>query len=253
MKITIVGVGRLGGVFARVFSKAHEVVLIDRDHAHALSVASETGAKAEKDLAKAALSEMVVVTVKPAHLKEVIEQLKGARLIVSCAAGIPIKTIESWGGTNVIRVMPNICAEANEAVIAYAVHPESESRVKPFLTAFSSLGMCFRADESHLDPLTAVSGSGPAFVAFLAQAMVDEAIAQGLDKELAEKAVAQTFVGTGKMMLSGEWPTKRIIETVASPGGTTEAGLRMLEEKKTNKAIHEAVRFATQKAKELGK
>jgi pyrroline-5-carboxylate reductase len=91
MKIAIVGVGRLGGVFARVFSKAHEIMLIDRDYQHALEVGSETGAKVEKDLSKAVLTEMVVVAVKPVHLKEVIEQIKDARLIVSCAAGVSIK------------------------------------------------------------------------------------------------------------------------------------------------------------------
>src|SRR5208283_276218 len=249
MEIAIVGVGRLGSVFARVFSTAHEVILIDREYARALAVAADTGAKPEKDLMKAVQCEMVVVAVKPEHLEDVISQIKDARLIVSCAPGVSIRTIESWGVKSVIRIMPNICAEANEAVIAYALHPENEKKVKPFLTAFSNLGICIRTDESHLDPLAAVSSAGPAFVAFLAQAMIDEAVAQGLDEDLAEKAVAQTLVGTGKMMLGG-WPTKRIIETVASPGGTTEDGIKMLEEKKTNNAIHEAISIATKKAKE---
>ncbi len=249
MKIAIVGVGRLGSVFARVFSKAHEVMLIDREYERVLSVAAETGAKPEKDLANASQCEIVVVAVKPEHLKDVIEQVRDARLIISCASGVSIRTMESWGAKSVIRIMPNICAEANEAVIAYALHPENEKKVKPFLTAFSYLGMCMRTDESHLDPLAAVSGSGPAFVAFLAQAMVDEAVAQGLNEELASKAVAQTMIGTGKMMLSG-WPTKLIIETVASPGGATEDGLKMLDEKKTNKAIHEAIRLANKKSAE---
>jgi pyrroline-5-carboxylate reductase len=247
MKIAIVGVGRLGSVFARVFSKSHEVILIDREYERVLDVAAETGAKPEKDLAKAMQCEMVLVAVKPEHIEDVIRQIKDARLIVSCASGVSIRTIESWGAKSVIRIMPNICAEANEAVIAYALHQENEKKVKPFLTAFSYLGMCMRTDESHLDPLSAVSGSGPAFVAFLAQAMVDEAVAQGLDTELATKAVAQTLVGTGKMMLGG-WPSKLIIETVASPGGATEDGLRMLHEKKTNHAIHEAIRLANRKA-----
>ena len=252
MKIAIVGVGRLGSVFARVFSKSHEVILIDREYGRVLEVSAETGAKPEKDLAKSVQCEMVLVAVKPEHLEDVIRQIKDARLIVSCASGVSIRTIESWGAKSVIRIMPNICAEANEAVIAYALHQENEKKVKPFLTAFSYLGMCMRTDESHLEPLAAVSGSGPAFVAFFAQAMVDEAIAQGLDKEFAAKAVAQTLVGTGKMMLGG-WPTKLIIETVASPGDSTEDGLKMLQDKKTSKAVHEAIRLATKRVKEPGK
>ena len=212
----------------------------------------DTGAKPEKDLMKAVQCEMVVVAVKSEHVEDVIKQIKDARLIISCAPGISMRMIESWGARSVIRIMPNICAEVNEAVIAYSLHQENEKKVKPFLTAFSYLGTCMRTDEIHLDPLAAISGSGPAFVAFLAQAMIDEAVAQGLDEDLAAKAVAQTLVGTGKMMLGG-WPTKHIIEMVTSPGGTTEEGIKMLEEKKTNTAIHEAICIATKKDKEPGK
>src|SRR5262249_15841752 len=133
-----------------------------------------------------------------------------------------------------------------------SLHPEAEAREKAFLTAFSALGMCIKTDESHLDPITATSGSGPAFVAFFAEAMIEEAVRNGLERETAERWVAQTLLGTGPLMKSG-WRTERIRKTVASPGGTTEAGLKMLEEKKVNQAIHEAIRFATAKAKELGK
>lgn len=252
MRIAIVGVGRLGSVFARALARHNEIILIDKEFRHAAEVASDTGAEPVKDLGKALDAEIVIVAVKPAHVQEVIEQVKDAKLVVSCAAGITIRQLESWGAKRIIRVMPNICAECGEAVIAYALHPESEGREKVFLTAFSALGLCMKTDESHLDPLTGASGSGPAFMAFFAEAMIEEAVRQGLERELAEKAVAQTLVGTGKLMLSG-WSTKKIMETVASPGGTTEAGLKMLEEKAAHKAIHEAMRHAIIKARELGK
>lgn len=252
MRIAIIGVGRLGSVFARVMTKGHELLLYDRDFAHAREVASEIGALPLKDMAEAKACDMAIVTVKPAHVEEVVRQLKGAQLIVSCAAGVPIRKLESCGAERVIRVMPNICAEVGEAVIAYSLHPETERKEKVFLTAFSSLGLCIKTDESHLDPITAASGSGPAFVAFFAEAMIEEAVRSGLTRETAEKCVAQTFLGTGKLMRSG-WGAKKIIETVASPGGTTEAGLKMLESKGANKAIHDAVRFAANKARELGK
>ncbi len=252
MRIAIIGIGRLGGVFARVLSQKHEMILVDRDFEKARNVAADLGAQAVKDISLATEAEMVIVAVKPPHVEEVVKQVKAAPLIVSCAAGVPIRKLESWGTVNVIRIMPNICAEVEEAVIAYSLHPEAERKEKAFLTAFSSLGLCIKTDESHLDPITAASGSGPAFMAFFAEAMIEEAVRNGLARETAEKCVAQTLVGTGKLMLSG-WTPKRITETVASPGGTTEAGLKMLEEKKANKAIHEAIRFATDKARELGK
>lgn len=252
MRIAIVGVGRLGSVFARALSKNHELLLLDRDFENARNVASDLGAQPVKDISLTSQTEMVIVAVKPAHMEEVIKQVKDAPLIVSCAAGVPIKKLESWGANNVIRIMPNICAEVEEAVIAYSLHPEVERKEKVFLTVFSSLGLCIKTDESHLDPITAASGSGPAFIAFFAEAMIEEAARNGLSRETAERCVAQTLVGTGKLMLEG-WTSKKIIETVASPGGTTEAGLKMLEEKKVHKAIHDAVGFATAKARELGK
>ncbi|MEW6723148.1 MAG: pyrroline-5-carboxylate reductase [Candidatus Micrarchaeota archaeon] len=252
MRIAVIGIGRLGTVFAKALSRGHELILIDRDFERAKAVASDIGAQPVRDLAAAKDCQMAVIAVKPAHVEEVVRQLKDAPLIVSCAAGVPLKKLEAWGAGCVIRMMPNICAEVEEAVIAYALHPEAERKEKLFLTAFAPLGLCIKTDETHLDPITAASGSGPAFIAFFAQAMIEEAVANGLHPETAEKAVAQTLVGTGKLMLSG-WSAGKIRETVASPGGTTEEGLKMLERKEANKAIHEAIRFATAKARELGK
>ncbi|MCI0503984.1 pyrroline-5-carboxylate reductase [Candidatus Micrarchaeota archaeon] len=252
MRIAIIGVGRLGSVFARVFTRGHELLLVDRDFENAREVASELGALPVKDLAQVKTCDLVVIAVKPAHVEEVVKQVRDAPLIVSCAAGITIRMLESFGAQRVIRVMPNICAEVGEAVIAYALHPEVEKKEKVFLTAFSSLGLCIKTDESHLDTITATSGSGPAFVAYFAQAMIDEAVKGGLARETAEKCVAQTFLGTGKLMLSG-WSAEKVVSTVASPDGTTEAGLRMLKEKGADKAIHEAIRFAESRTREMGK
>lgn len=252
MRVAIIGVGRMGSVFARVLSRWHEVALIDRDSKIAHDLAAELGALALKEPSEARKYEIVIVAVKPAQVEEVVRSISDAPLIVSCAAGVPIKKLEHYGAKKIIRIMPNICAEYGEAVIAYSLHPESEDAEKKFLTVFKDLGLCLKCDESHLDPITAASGSGPAFIAFFAEAMIDEAVAQGITREVAQKIVAQTLVGTGRLMLNG-WATDKIKETVASPGGTTEAGLKMLQSRGTNHAIHEAIRFATNKAREIGK
>ncbi|MFH1785475.1 MAG: pyrroline-5-carboxylate reductase [Candidatus Micrarchaeota archaeon] len=252
MRIAIVGVGRLGAIIARALSEHHEVILVDRHPEKLVTLATDVGAKATDDMNVAKFVDIVVISVKPTQMEEVIKKLPETNLLVSCAAGIPLRKLESWGAKNVIRIMPNICAEVDQAVIAYAMHTETERKQKVFLTAFTALGMCIKVDEHQLDPITAVSGSGPAFVAYFAQAMIEEAILQGLSEEDAELVIAQTLVGTGTLMKSG-WSAQKIIETVASPGGTTEEGLKMLEEKGTSKAIHNAVKFATAKAKELGK
>lgn len=252
MRIGIIGAGRLGTVFARALAKEHEVLITDRNMDNVKKLSTDTGVKPVKNIRDMLKMEIIIVAVKPANVGEVIAEIKEAPIIVSCAAGIPIKKLESFGSRNIIRIMPNIAAEVNEAVIAYCLHPEIEHKEKVFLTAFSALGLCIKIDESQIDPITAASGSGPAFIAYFAQAMIDEAVAQGLHPSIALKAVAQTLVGTGKLMLNG-YDTKKVIDTVASPGGTTEAGLKMLEEKGVKKAIREAAGFSTQKARELGK
>ena len=252
MRIGIIGAGRLGTVFARALSKEHEVLITDRDMDIVKKLSIDTGVKPIKNISDMTGLEMVIVAVKPAAVGEVISSLKDAPLIVCAAAGLPIRKLESFGSRNIIRIMPNIAAEVNEAVIAYSFHSEIEHKEKVFLTAFSSLGVCIKVDESHIDPITALSGSGPAFIAYFAQAMVDEAIAQGLHPNIALKAVAQTLIGTGKLMLHG-YDTKKVIDTVASPGGTTEAGLKMLDQKGVKGAIRDAVNFSTQKAREIGK
>lgn len=252
MRIAIIGIGRLGRIFADALSRHHELILIDRDFGNALDVASRLGAQPIKDLHEAESCDMAIVAVKPAHAEEVVRQIAKSPLIISCAAGVPIARLESWGAQKVIRIMPNICVDVNEALIAYSLHPEVERKERLFLAAFSSLGLCLKADESHLDAITAISGSGPAFLAYFAKAMMDEAAAIGLSPETAQICVAQTFLGTGKLMLGG-WSPEKIIATAASPGGATEEGLKALIKKGAGKPLGGAIRLAARKAGKLGK
>ncbi len=252
MRIAIIGIGRLGSVFARVLSKNHELILFDRNFSDAQSLASDICAKAVKEITLIENPEITILTVKPSQIEEVVKKVPSEQLIVSCAAGVRLKKLEGWGARKVIRVMPNVCAEVGESVIAYTMHAETEKKEKVFLTAFSSLGLCIKTDEDHLDAIGGASSSGPALLSFLAGSMIAEAVRQGLDQKTAEKIVAQTLIGTGKLMKSG-WSTNQIMQTVATPGGITEQSLKMLEEKGVSKAISEAVRYATTKAREMGK
>jgi pyrroline-5-carboxylate reductase len=252
MRIAIIGVGRLGTIIAKALSEHHEVILVDHHPEDLVTLAADVGAKATDDLSVVQFAELTIITVKPSQVEALVKKLPETRLVVSCAAGIPLKKFESWGMKNVIRIMPNICAEVDQAVIAYTMYPEIERKEKVFLTAFTAIGMCIKVDESHMDAITSTSGAGPAFMAYFAQAMIEEAIAHGLTEEDAELVVAQTLIGTGTLMKSG-WSTKKIIDTVVSPGGITEAGLKMLDEKGANKAIHNAIKKATEKARELGR
>ena len=148
--------------------------------------------------------------------------------------------------------MPNICIDVNEAVIGYSVSKEAASYEKDFLSIFAPVGLCIKVEEKDLDPITAASGSGPAFIAHVAKAMIEHSVQDGLSREVATKAVSQTLVGVGKMLQAG-WSADQIMATVASPGGATAEGLKHLADNKTDKLIKEAMKFTTSKARELGK
>ncbi len=252
MKIAIIGVGRLGSVFAKAISKNHSVILVDPSSPNLSEFASKIGAKILDSPSKISDVDFAIISVKPSYVGDVASKLPHSIPIISCAAGIPISKIQSFGPKKVIRIMPNICIDVNEATIAYSLSNDTISLEKNFLSLFNSLGLCIKIDEKDLDPITAASGSGPAFIAYFAKAMIEQSISDGLSEEVAKKAVSQTLIGVGKMLQSG-WTSQKIIETVASPGGTTEAGLKMLSQNKTDSSIKEALKFATSKARELGK
>lgn len=262
-EIGIIGVGRLGTVFARILhKKGYELILIDKNKESLETIKKELKdrIKISDKVEDAAHLELIILSIKPAYVEEVMRELSVSRppatiqLIVSCAAGVPLKKLESYDKSGkIIRIMPNICVEVEEAVIAYSKGAFTSGAMESrFLSVFWTLGKCLEVEEKLLDPITAASGSGPAFVAYFAEAMVNESIKEGLDVATANSIVAQTLIGVGKMIQSG-WSTEKIMQTVASPGGTTEAGLKMLDQGQIKTTIAKAMNQATQKARELGK
>lgn len=255
-KIAIIGGGRLGTALTLALAKKHRVVVSDpnAEQLAALKKRSKNidGVTVNSEAANAA--SVVILAVKPAAIVKAIESMKGSldgKLIISCAAGTPIRKIEAAGCERVLRMMPNICIEVGEAMIGYSLGSKASVEDEAhFLALFSPLGKCLRVDEKDINAITAASGSGPAFVAFFAKAVAEAAAASGLSEETARMAVAQTLIGTGKLMLAGKGPDD-IIRTVASPGGTTEAGLKSLEEKGVKEALESAIAETIKKAKEL--
>jgi len=256
-KIAIIGGGRLGSTLAVALSKKYSVVVSD-PNSEQLFALSKKGKNISTTLvnqeAADASSAIVILAVKPTAIVSTIDSMKSAlagKLLVSCAAGTPIKKIEGIGAPRVIRVMPNICAEVGQGMFAYALGSgatiEDEER---FLMVFSQLGKCLRVEEKDLNAITAASGSGPAFFAFFAKAIYEAAKEAGLSDDVATITVAQTLLGTGELLLYSK-SFDDVIKTVASPGGTTEAGLKMLESRGVTAAIKEAVKNAIEKAKEL--
>jgi pyrroline-5-carboxylate reductase len=203
-------------------------------------------------------SDVVVLAVKPQSMRQVLENLRpvvtAEHLIVSIAAGITIASIAQAlePGSRVIRVMPNTPALIGEGASAYSlgpgVRPADEQVVKAFL---DSVGRTVGVAEPLLDAVTGLSGSGPAFVYLMIEAMSDGGVRAGLPRDVATLLAAQTVLGAARMVRdTGEHPGV-LKDKVASPGGTTIAGLHALEQGGVRGAIIDAVLAAARRSAEL--
>jgi pyrroline-5-carboxylate reductase len=219
----------------------------------------ETGVRVvESNLDVARRSDVLVLAVKPQSMPAALEEIRPAvtaeHLVISIAAGITIASLGEGLGPNarLVRVMPNTPALIGEGASAYAlgVHarPGDEAVVKAFL---GSVGEAVCVPESLLDAVTGLSGSGPAFVYLVIEALSDGGVRAGLPRDVAMLLAAQTVLGAAKMVReTGEHPGV-LKDQVASPGGTTIAGLHALEVAGVRGALIEAVQAATRRSAEL--
>ena len=201
---------------------------------------------------------VIILAVKPQVIFKVLKEVKTLasvkHLLISIAAGVSIKNIEDilGNGLKIIRVMPNVAAFALESmcVLSFNKNIEISDKQKAEII-FSSIGKVIQLDEIYLDAVTAISGSGPGFVAVIMEAFTDAAVNIGLPRNIAEKLVLQTFKGTVKLMeQSGKSPNE-IKNMVTSPGGTTIRGIYAFEKEGLRKSIFEGCLAAFNRSKEL--
>lgn len=213
----------------------------------------------DSNVSLAQSSQTILLAVKPQQMPEVLEKIRPHirknHLILSIAAGLDTDFFQKRlpPGTRFIRIMPNLCAMIGEGAAALYAIPEVNRGDRAFaLKIFSAAGRAVFVDsEERLDTVTAVSGSGPAFVYLFIDAMIEAGEKQGLPRELGRMLVLQTLIGAAKMVDRSPEPISMMIERVASKGGTTEAGLSILIERGFKELIEETIRAATQRAKEL--
>ncbi len=201
----------------------------------------------------------VLLAVKPQQMSEVLEEIRSAvtpkHLFLSIAAGLDTSYFQKKlpPGTRLVRIMPNLAALIGEGAAGlYAAPGATRGDRSLALKIFSAAGQAVFVDrEELLDTVTAVSGSGPAFVYLFIDALLESGIARGLPRELAKKLVLQTLLGAAKMVAASEEPIPTMIERVASKGGTTEAGLKVLTEQGFRDLISRTIDAATNRAQEL--
>ncbi len=216
------------------------------------------GVQASLDNNQAAACDVVVIAVKPQIVDRVLQDIKtgvsSRTLIISVAAGITTRVLEAGlpAGARVVRAMPNTPAIvlAGATAIASGSHA-TQADVRQAEALFHAVGRTTVVDESLLDAVTGLSGSGPAYVMLIIEALADGGVKVGLDRETALMLAAQTVFGSAKLQLeSGEHPG-RLKDMVTSPGGTAIAGLHTLESGGLRRTLIDAVESATLRCKSL--
>lgn len=205
-------------------------------------------------------SEVLILAVKPQTLPQLLDDVRvliqPRHLVVSILAGVPLSRLaEQLGGScRLIRVMPNTPCLVGASASAYSPGPTASAEDIDLVDRlFNAVGKAYRLPESLLDAVTGLSGSGPAFVYTIIEALSDGGVRMGLPRDVASGLAAQTVLGAARMVLETGLHPAQLKEMVASPGGTTIAGLHALERGGLRAALMDAVEAATRRATELGK
>ncbi len=202
-------------------------------------------------------SDIVFLSVKPQVLTPVLNEIREAitqaQVVISLAAGYPIRKIEEIIGDDkkIVRIMPNILVKVRMGSIAISQNFRLlDNEIKLVKDLLRTVGNVFEVEEKLMDAVTGLSGSGPAFIFLMIQALSDGGVRAGLPRDLSQKLSAEIVAGAAQMVLNGEHP-ETLKDTVTSPSGTTIEGLSVLEEKGVRSALIEAVYRAFKRSKEI--
>jgi pyrroline-5-carboxylate reductase len=265
-RVAFLGAGKMGealisGLIRSGGRQPEEIMVTARREERAGELAERHGVQASLSNPEAARwAKVLVLTVKPQDMDALLDQVGGAvgpeHLVITFAAGIRTASIEHRlpAGVPVVRVMSNVPVLVDEAmsVISPGAHAE-DKHLSVAEELLSSVGRVIRLAEVHQDAVTATSGSGPAYFALLAEAMIDACILLGLSRDVATELIVQTMLGSAKMLRdTGQHPVE-IREMVTSPGGTTIAAIRHLEQAGVRAAFLNAIDAARQRSAELAK
>jgi pyrroline-5-carboxylate reductase len=262
--LAIIGTGRIGEALLRGLLRSNtvtsdRVICTSRRDDRCAALAEAFDVRVTTDNAKAvADADVVVLAVKPQKLAVVLEQIADAtspsQTIISVVAGATTERIEKalGGKIPVVRVMTNTPVQVDEAmsVVAAGAHAD-EAHLAMAEGILGHVGKVIRMEEEHLDSVTALSGSGPAYFFLLAEAMIDAGILLGLPRDVSTELIVQTMVGSAVMLRdTGRHPVE-LREMVTSPGGTTIAAIRQLERSGVRAAFLDAIEAAKKRSEDL--
>ncbi|MGC1879347.1 MAG: pyrroline-5-carboxylate reductase [Rhabdochlamydiaceae bacterium] len=237
MRIAIIGCGNMGGILAERLSQMHQLFLYDHHCEKAAHLVEEGYGKGCKDIEEALHSaEMIILAVKPQNLKQIVsliqKGLQENQVIMSLLAGTPIETLKRYFSTaHIVRMMPNLALIHGEGVIGLSSDEKiKESDKERLKKMFEVLGKIYWVPEEKMDALTALASSGPAFFFTMVEAMIDAGIAMGFTAKDVRGLVHQMLRGSLALLEKTPKHPGELKWQIASPQGTTIAGLRKLEE-----------------------
>jgi pyrroline-5-carboxylate reductase len=261
-QLAVVGTGVMGETLIAGLLRAgwepSQITAVDRHAPRLEELAAKYGIDSAPLEQAVATAGAVVVVVKPQDTSEVLPQVAAAlrpgTLVVSLCAGITTAQIEAVmpAGTPVVRVMPNTPAQVDEGMAAISGGSAATTENLEFVTGLlEAVGKVVTVPEKYQDAVTAISGSGPAYLFFVVEAMIDAGVMLGLPRDIATTLVVQTMYGSAKLLSdTGLHPTQ-LRERVTSPGGTTAAALRALEDHRVKAAFMTAMEAARDRSREL--
>ncbi len=256
-KIAVIGAGMMGGAIITSLLKSGytgKITAVDIQ-TEKLKELEKQGVAVSTDSQKAvANADIVFICVKPTSVKNVLTQINSIakdKLIISIAATVPLKYLRKFvPEAKIVRIMPNVAVLVQASYTAYCcgenVAKQDKEKVKSLL---SRMGVCEEVDEKYMDAITALTGSGPGYIAIIIEALMYAGLKVGLPRKVALYGAAQTVLGTGKLVLDLQEHPAKVKDMVTTPGGTTIEAIYELEGSSVRQALMRAVEEAAKKSR----
>lgn len=265
-KLAFIGAGSMAeafisGILENSLIERKNIWVTNNSNAQRLKELSDTyGVRTTYDLNELfSGADIVILSMKPKDaataIQSIREYLSENTLLVSVLAGVSMSTIETLARLPIaiVRAMPNTSAAVGKSATAVAVNKRVTShQIELMKNLFGTVGLTTFVEEEQLDAVTGLSGSGPAYIYYLIEAMEKSAVEVGLDKEMASELIVQTLIGAAEMVKNSTKSSEQLRRDVTSPGGTTEAGVRVLEEHQVQQAFISCIKAATTQSKKMG-
>lgn len=265
MKVLVIGTGHMGGPYAQAMSRSdllknNQLFIYDRNHDKLTSLEKKGNLKSHLSLASCLpLAEIVFIAVKPHQTTDLFDEMRPyinpEQIFVSIMAGVKLLSIANGLGVKkIVRAMPNLPAKVGIGMTTFtATEAVPREELKVIEDLIDMTGRSFYVENEELiDASTAISGSGPAYVFYFIQALMEAALEMGFTEKESALLVSQTFKGAVELYTRSQLSTKEWIKQVCTKGGTTEAAVNKMRTEKIDKHIKQAAHVALNRAKELG-